>query len=73
MGRNEIEDRIDMDGVLADFNPSYIRLLNEISGTVDLASESYQPTQWNYEGDLGFTNEHVLEAWEQISVRITSG
>jgi uncharacterized HAD superfamily protein len=59
---------IDVDGVLADFNPSYIRLLNEISGTVDPASEDYQPTQWNYEADLGFTNEHVAEAWKQISV-----
>jgi hypothetical protein len=54
----------DIDGVLANFNPAYIRLLNEIEGKN--APLDYAPQQWNYEADLGFSPETSREAWKRI-------
>lgn len=55
---------IDLDGVLADFCQSYIKVLNKVSGK--RADTSYDPTQWHFEGDLGFTPEEVKAAWKEI-------
>jgi uncharacterized HAD superfamily protein len=55
---------IDIDGVLANFNSAYIRLLGRIGGKY--VDTSYQPTQWSYETDLGFDGETVHMAWEEI-------
>lgn len=55
---------LDIDGVLANFNPAYIRLLNEIRNIG--ASEDHVPQRWHYEGDLGFTPDDVQLAWQAI-------
>lgn len=55
---------IDIDGVLANFNLAYIKLLNEISGKNEPLD--HQPTRWHYEAELGFTANHVTEAWKRI-------
>lgn len=55
---------VDIDGILADFNTSYIALLNRVSGKE--ADIHYVPTQWSYERSLGFTKDDIQAAWEQI-------
>lgn len=55
---------IDIDGVLSDFCDGYIRVLNAVSGKN--ADPAYDPTQWHFEGDLGFTPEEVKAAWKAI-------
>lgn len=55
---------LDVDGVLADFNPSYIELLNMVSGRGE--DPSYVPTEWSYEHLLGFTKADVAKAWDLI-------
>lgn len=51
---------IDVDGVLADFDPAYQRELNRIGGT---NIPPYIPTMWHHENPAGFSRETVEEFW----------
>lgn len=56
---------IDIDGVLAKFEDRYVEVLNEVSGrSVKLGN--WRPPVWDYEGLLGFTDEDIAKAWEEI-------
>lgn len=51
---------IDVDGVLAHFDPAYQRELNRIGGT---NIPPYIPTMWHHENPNGFSRETVEEFW----------
>jgi uncharacterized HAD superfamily protein len=56
---------IDVDGVVANFNKGYIKLLNSLHNRT--ADVEYAPQTWNYESELGFSTQEVSEAWQYIS------
>jgi uncharacterized HAD superfamily protein len=55
----------DIDGVLADFNTSFIALVKEVTGK-DLFGPGYWPTTWDYPQSVGYTNEECSLAWNRI-------
>lgn len=60
---------IDIDGVLADFNSSYIELVKEVTGR-DLFPEGYNREQiktWNYPEYHAYTKEEIDKVWEVIA------
>jgi uncharacterized HAD superfamily protein len=57
---------LDIDGVLADFNTAYMKLLKEVSGR-DIIPEGYFPSVWNYATEqLKFTQEEDTKVWDVI-------
>lgn len=55
----------DVDGVLADFNSSFIALVKEVSGR-DLFPPDYWPHTWDYPQALGYSQEEVKAVWDHI-------
>lgn len=55
----------DLDGVMADFNASFIELVKAVTKR-NLFPEGYQPHTWNYPEALGYTNAEVSEVWDYI-------
>lgn len=55
----------DIDGVLADFNTSFIALIPEVTGR-NLFPAGYWPQTWDYPQALGYTKEEVSAVWEVI-------
>lgn len=64
-GRITVRIGIDIDGVLADFNSSFIELVKEVTGR-NLFPEGYWPHTWNYPEALGYTAEEVGAVWDHI-------
>ncbi len=56
---------IDIDGVLADFNSSYIMLLEELSGKPLRQPDDEWPDHWNYDAEL-VGPLIINEAWRHI-------
>lgn len=56
---------LDIDGILADFNRSYMALLVELTGE-DKFGPDYVPTTWAYPTSVGYTKENETDAWEII-------
>lgn len=57
---------IDIDGVLARFNPAYARLLTKESGINFPDFNLGEPETWNWERDAGVTYEQETRVWEGI-------
>lgn len=55
----------DVDGVLADFNTSFIALVKKVTGR-DLFPEGYWPDTWDYPQSLGYTEAEVSAVWDVI-------
>lgn len=55
----------DIDGVLADFNSSFIALVKDVTGR-DLFPPDYWPHTWNYPESLGYTDAEVSAVWDRI-------
>lgn len=56
---------IDIDGVLADFNTAFAKLLGEKTGA--RVPPGFSPTTWNYpEEELGLTGKEVSRVWYWI-------
>jgi uncharacterized protein len=55
----------DIDGVLADFNTSFIALVKEVTGR-DLFPPDYWPHTWDYPQALGYSQEEVSAVWDRI-------
>lgn len=55
----------DIDGVLADFNTSFIALVKEVTGK-DLFPAGYWPHTWDYPQAVGYTPEEVNAVWQAI-------
>lgn len=56
---------VDVDGVLADFNRSFIPRVIHTTGR-DLFGSGYVPITWNYPESLGYTAEEVSLTWKLI-------
>lgn len=55
----------DIDGVLADFNSSFIALIPEVTGR-NLFPPGYWPHTWDYPQALGYTDEETKAVWQHI-------
>ena len=62
---------VDIDGVLAEFNGSYLEMLNKVSGRRVATPDQPWPTTWSYELGLGFTKQEVAAAWGEICAKGT--
>jgi len=62
---------IDMDGVLADWNTAFLRLLCETSGrelaTLSPTTRRYEPTTWGWPKALGYTSKEISAAWAKTN------
>lgn len=58
---------IDVDGVLADFNSAYIKLLKALPGQ-NLFPEPYTPDTWYYPEKLGYSKAQIDSVWADIKV-----
>lgn len=59
---------IDVDGVLADFNVSYQKVLIGITQKNLFGTLPYDPPEWNYVEPLGYTKEDDQKAWDWIKI-----
>jgi hypothetical protein len=59
---------VDIDGVLADFNPVFLKLLNLIEGGEfkGFAGGGTEPTTWQWFAPAGFSRATINAAWEYI-------
>jgi FMN phosphatase YigB (HAD superfamily) len=57
----------DVDGVLANFNAAYMRLVTEVTGR-NLFPKDYEPHTWNYPETFGYTKDEVTETWRRIGL-----
>lgn len=57
---------IDVDGVLANFNESYIELIKKETGIALPKPDATYPDQWHYERAGGVTREQENRIWEEI-------
>ena len=57
---------VDVDGVLANFEAGYTKLLSKCAGGRIEVPSDFQPASWNYEETLGFTTREVSDSWEEI-------
>lgn len=55
----------DVDGVLADFNRSFMDLFPRVTGK-SLFAPDYWPHTWDYPQAVGYTNEETSAVWEHI-------
>jgi uncharacterized HAD superfamily protein len=55
----------DIDGVLADFNSSFIELVKEVTGR-NLFPDGYWPHTWDYPEALGYSKDETSAVWERI-------
>lgn len=59
---------VDIDGILADFNSSYIELVPKLTGR-NLFPAGYTKddiTTWSYPETFGYTNKEISEVWDWI-------
>jgi 5'(3')-deoxyribonucleotidase len=56
---------VDVDGVLADFNTSFIERVIKVTG-IDRFGKGFIPTTWNYPESVGYSPEEVAAVWEDI-------
>lgn len=61
---------VDVDGVLADFNESFIDTVKRLTGR-DLFGAGYVPTTWNYPEAVGYTGPEVTQVWDTIKANPT--
>lgn len=57
---------VDLDGVIANFNRGYLRLLAEMTGRQPVNPETYVPDTWDYAESLGFAPQEIANAWARI-------
>ena len=57
---------VDLDGILADFNEAYIKLLTKQSGIVFPPISDAYPDTWYYEKAIGVSEEDQKAVWEHI-------
>lgn len=55
----------DIDGVLADFNTSFIELVKDVTGR-DLFGPGFWPATWNYPEAVGYTADECSASWQAI-------
>ena len=67
---------LDLDGVLCDFNTSFLRLLQEIHGGQLGPSvadgQRYMPDRWNWCPALGFSRAEIDAAWHHVQAPSTA-
>lgn len=56
---------VDLDGVCANFNMSYLRVLAQTTGR-SLVPLDYMPQQWDYATTIGYTEDEDNYAWKVI-------
>lgn len=56
---------MDIDGVLADFNAHYIKLICRCTGR-DLFPPGYEPLCWEYPESLGYAKAEIGLVWDDI-------
>lgn len=56
---------VDVDGVLADFNTSFIERVIKVT-RIDRFGKGFIPTTWNYPESVGYSPEDVAAVWEDI-------
>lgn len=57
----------DVDGILADFVPTYQRLIIELNGrSLFQPGDSENPPSWNWPKDRGYTSQEIGRVWEVI-------
>ena len=56
----------DVDGVLAEFVPAYVRVLEDVAGHAAILSSPF-PLVWDFEELAGFTPVNVKDAWTVIT------
>lgn len=57
---------VDIDGVLANFNASYIERCITVTGKDLFPPRPFDILTWNYPESYGYTNEEVSSVWEDI-------
>lgn len=57
---------VDVDGVLAAFNESFIERVIDITGRDLFPSRPFDITTWNYPESYGYTADEVSEVWADI-------
>lgn len=57
---------VDIDGVLAQFNESYIDLVIKVTGKDLFPPRPFAITTWNYPEAYGYSNEEVSAVWKAI-------
>jgi 5'(3')-deoxyribonucleotidase len=55
----------DLDGVLCDFNTSYMARIVEVTGR-NLFPDGYEPHTWHYPEQQGYTEEELAAVWATI-------
>lgn len=56
---------LDIDGVLADFNQSFRKLIHEVSGKELIPAKDYTPV-WHYPQHYGYTSKEINKVWDVI-------
>jgi 5'(3')-deoxyribonucleotidase len=62
---------VDVDGVLADFNESFIRCVIKVLGEDKFPPRPFDIPTWNYPQHYGYTNEQTSKVWEHIKASST--
>lgn len=57
---------VDLDGVIADFNSSYIQKIIELTGEDKFPPRPFDIPVWNYPEYYNYSDEQVAEVWEVI-------
>ena len=62
---------VDIDGVLANFNESYIETVVAVTGRDLFPARPFDIVTWNYPESYGYTREEVAKVWECIKASET--
>lgn len=65
MERDALRIGLDVDGVLANFDEAYQKVLCEVSGKV--LPEGFEADRWDWEDGAGFTKDDLDKAWRLIN------
>jgi uncharacterized HAD superfamily protein len=57
---------VDIDGVLADFNTSFIKRVIEVTGRDLFPTRPFDIPTWNYPEHYGYTSKEVSAVWDSI-------
>ena len=57
---------VDIDGVLANFNVAFAKLLQKLSGRTLVDPESINPTEWHWPQAIGYTSKEIDACWRDI-------
>ncbi len=66
MGEN-MRVGIDVDGVLADFNPVYINTVIKVTGRDLFPPRPFEIRTWDYPESYGYTKEEITAVWKAIT------